>query len=189
MKLFVYRSLLLLLALPLFLVGSTSAAENSQLRVTLESPAGTMRMGDTPSFSGSVTNIGKTPLEGLVVYLSLVSLQPGKEEPVDLEDWSAEKAIRIGRLSPTETSAHQWKIRLIQAGTYGVALTVIDPIEQQPVVSRVVRFDIQPKPMLASKRILPVAIGEPLLLLLILGAMGLFGGQMKLVRRISAAKP
>jgi hypothetical protein len=54
------------------------AADAGQVFVTLEPPVGTMKMGETPAFSGNVTNIGKTPLEGLVIYLSLVSLKPGE---------------------------------------------------------------------------------------------------------------
>ncbi|HEX9273349.1 MAG TPA: hypothetical protein VGA01_14175 [Candidatus Binatia bacterium] len=60
-------------------------------------------------------------------------------------------------------------MRLIQAGKFGVALTVVDPKEQKLIVSPLVSFDIQPKRLLESKRIMPVAIGEPSLLLIFLG--------------------
>lgn len=159
------RGFLFFVVASLLSATSTFAADANQVQVTLEPPMRTMKMGETPAFSGTVTNIGKTPLEGLVVYLSLVSLKPGEEQPVDLEDWSAEKALRVDRLLPGETKTHAWSIRLIQAGKFGVALTAVDPTEQKPVVSPLVHFDIQSKRLLASKRILPVAIGEPLLLL------------------------
>jgi hypothetical protein len=186
MKLHYFRTLLFLLAAFILPVTSIFGADAAQVRVMLQPPTETMKMGDTPAFVGTVANVGKTPLQGLVVYLSLVSLKPGKEEPVDLEDWSAKKAIRIDRLLPGESSVHQWKMRLIQAGKFGVALTVVDSKEEQPVVSPLVRFDIQPKPMLASKRILPVAIGEPLLLLAIWGAISLFTRGATGFRRIPA---
>jgi hypothetical protein len=150
-----------------------SAIHSIPIEVRLERPAGTLRIGDTPNFSGTVTNTGKTPLKGMVVYLSLVSLEPGSEQPVDLEGWSAEKAIRIDLMQPGGTVAHPWSMRLIQAGSFGVALTVIDPKEEKPVVSPLVRFDVQAKPALSSKRVFPVALGEPLLLLAALGAIGL----------------
>jgi len=48
-------------------------------------------------------------------------------------------------------------------------LTVVDPLENRPVVSDLVPFDIHTKPTIASSRILPVALGEPLLLLISFG--------------------
>lgn len=164
-----FRSFLIFVVASLLPTTTLFAADTGQIVVTLEPPAGNMKMGETPAFSGTVTNIGETPLDGLVVYLSLVSLKPGKERPVDLEDWSAEAAVRIDRLLPGETKTHPWSMRLIEAGQFGVALTVVDPKEQKPIVSPLIHFDIQPKRLLASKRILPVAFGEPSLLLVIWG--------------------
>lgn len=147
------------------------ASASQQVEVALERPTGTLKMGDTPSLIGTITNTGQQPLEGLVVYLSLVSLKPGNEHPVDLEDWSAQKAVRIARLAPGKSSTQRWGMRLIQAGKYGIALTVVDPREKRPVVSDLVPFEVNPKPTLASNRILPVTIGEPVLLLTLLGAL------------------
>ena len=169
MKSYAFRRFLCFVILSLLPAKNILAADATQVAVTLEPPVGTMKMGETPSFNGTVTNIGKVPLEGIVVYLSLVSLKPGEEEPVDLEDWSAQKAIRIDRLLPGETRKHPWSMRLIQAGKFGLALTVVDPKEQKLIVSPLVSFDIQPKRLLESKRIMPVAIGEPSLLLIFLG--------------------
>jgi hypothetical protein len=151
-------------------IGSTLAwAGTGAVQVVLRPPAGTLKMGDTPNFAGDITNLGPKPIHGLIGYLSLVSLEPGHEEPVDLEDWSAQKAIRIDHLYPGEIDARNWSMRLIKAGRFGVALTVVDPMDKKPVISELVPFEIQPKTTLASGRILPVAIGEPLLLLTLLG--------------------
>ncbi len=139
------------------------------LRVTLTPPAGSLKMGDTPVFRGAVTNLGSRPMQGLIVYLSLVSLEPGQEHPIDLEDWSAQKAVRIERLDPGAAQYQNWEMRLIQAGRFGAALTVINPEENKPVISSLITFEVQPKPTLSRGRILPVAIGVPLLLLALLG--------------------
>lgn len=160
------------------------ASASGPLGVVLERPVGTMKMGDTPSFIGTITNNGQQPLEGLVVYLSLVSLKPGNEHPVDLEDWSAQKAVRIDRLSPGKSITQTWGMRLIQAGKFAVALTVVDPQKTQPIVSDLVPFEIDPKPMIASTRILPVAIGEPLLLLALLVVPRVLLSKRRLCTRI-----
>lgn len=148
-----------------------SAGNTPTLRVSLQAPDGPLRMGDTPDFRGAVTNFGPRPVQGLVVYLSLVSLTPGDEHPVDLEDWSAQKALRLDRLNPGTTDLRNWHMRLIAAGRYGAALTVIDPRENRPIVSDLVPFEIQSKVTLVAGRVLPVALGEPLLLLLLWGGM------------------
>jgi hypothetical protein len=174
MKINIYKVLMFLAIVVgtlTFSIFATLAPASQSLEVVLERPTGTMKMGDTSSFIGTIKNTGQQPLEGLVVYLSLVSLKPGNEHPVDLEDWSAQKAVRIDRLSPGESNNQTWGMKLIQSGKYGVVLTVVDPKEKRPIVSDLLPFDVNPKPTLASNRILPIAIGEPLLLLTLLGAL------------------
>jgi hypothetical protein len=160
-----YPTLLILLVI----AGNSYADGNSFIQVSIQAPKGALKMGDRPVFKGAVKNAGQHNLKGLVVYLSLVSLKPGHEHPVDLEDWSAQKAVRIDQLTPGETQKQGWPMRLIRAGRFGVALTVVDPLENRPVVSDLVPVDIQTKPTIASTRIFPVAVGEPLLLLISLG--------------------
>jgi hypothetical protein len=148
-----------------------STGERSGFRISLQPPTGALKMGDTPNFLGAVTNLGAQPAQGLIVYLSLVSLTPGQEHPVDLEDWSAQKAVRIDRLNPGATDYRRWGMRLIAAGKYGVALTVVDPRESRPLVSDLVTFKVRPKPTLIAGRVLPVAIGVPLLVLSFWGGL------------------
>lgn len=152
--------------------GVAWAGDGPSLQVTLKPPAGILKMGDTPTFLGAVTNLGPQTIQGLVVYLSLVSLEPGNEQPVDLEDWSAQKAVRISQLPSGTTNSQKWNMRLIGAGKYGVTLTVVNPKENLPVISELIPFDIMPKPTLVAGRILPVAIGEPFLILSFLGLLG-----------------
>ena len=134
------------------------------ISVSLDAPAAPLQMGEVPIFIGKVTNQGSTALNSLVVYLSLVSLQDGSEHPVDLEDWSAQKAVRLDHLAPGETAVQQWKMRLIKPGPFGAALTIVDPTSDQPRISPLARFSIAPKPTVIAGRILPVALGIPLLL-------------------------
>ena len=134
------------------------------ISVSLQAPELPLQMGNVPVFNGEITNHGSNVLKNLVVYLSLVSLQPGREHPVDLEDWSAEKAIRLDHLAPGQTAVRQWKIRLIKSGPFAATLTIVDPASDQPHISPLALFDIAPKPTVLAGRILPVAIGIPLLL-------------------------
>jgi len=150
-------------------VPTCHAAMQSPILVEIHGPSEPLTMGDTPTFNGTVTNRGDWNLKGLIVYLSLVSLKPGEERPVDLEDWSAQKAVRIDELRPGQDNTQEWPMRLIQAGRYGVALTVVDPNESQPIISDLLTFDIASKPTMSSSRIVPVAFGEPAFLVLLVG--------------------
>jgi hypothetical protein len=161
---------LYLICLILMIIVRNSYANGTPfIQVSIKAPTGALKMGDRPVFKGAVKNTGQHNLKGLVVYLSLVSLKLGHEHPVDLEDWSAQKAVRIDQLAPGETQRQDWPMRLIRAGRFGVALTGVDSLENRPVVSELVPFDIQTRPTVASSRILPVAVGEPLLLLIFCG--------------------
>jgi hypothetical protein len=99
----------------MFLTGlfSAYASESYGIKVFLLKPEGKFKMGDTPSFIGIVKNTGKNTAKGLIVYLSLVSLKGGNEHPVDLEDWSANRAVRIDKLMPGKSNKQRWEMRLI----------------------------------------------------------------------------
>lgn len=142
--------------------GYTDIPSSSLLSVSLEAPATPLRMGDTPIFTGKVTNHSTKTFKNLVVYLSLVSLQPGREHPVDLEDWSARKAIHLDHLAPGQTAVQQWKMRLIKSGPFGAALTIVNPASVQPHISPLAMFNVAPKPTVLAGRIFPVALGIPL---------------------------
>ncbi|HWP47264.1 MAG TPA: hypothetical protein VNM22_08900 [Candidatus Limnocylindrales bacterium] len=167
------KSLGLFIGIVLSLPGTriAPAANTLSIQVTLQRPDEILKMGNTPTFIGTVKNLGPQPLKGLTAYIALLSLEPGKEHPVDLEDWSAQTAIHIHQLSAGETHTQGWDMRLIQAGKFGILLTVINPQESRPIVSDLIPFDIQPKPTLASDRILFVSIGEPLFLLFLFGSL------------------
>jgi len=149
------------------------ADQKQAMEVLLNTPPGPLKMGDTPAFAGRITNVGDQPLENLVVYVSLVSLKAGQEHPVDLEDWSAQGAFHVAQLEPGKSISQNWKLRLIEGGRYGLALTVINPSSDNPVISPLATFQVEPKATVISGRILPIALGEPLLLLLALGLLRL----------------
>jgi len=169
------RTFLSIVSIVVFLSISTigSAGQKQPLDVFLQAPKSSLKMGDTPVFVGRITNMSNQPLENLVAYVSLVSLKHGSEHPVDLEDWSAQAAFHISRLEPGKSVSHNWSLRLIEGGRYGLALTVIDPSDNAPLISPLATFQVEPKPTVVTGRILPVSVGEPLVLLAALGLIRL----------------
>ncbi|MCK7549665.1 hypothetical protein ACFQGA_15025 [Marinobacter koreensis] len=128
-------------------------------------------MGDWMHFDSVITNSGQQPIEGLVAWISLVEVTPGKEQPMDLEDWSAHKAVTGTTLQPGATLNTQWPMRLIQNGDYRVVISTTDRNNKTVFTSPTLQFHVTQKPVVESTRILPVALGIPLLI------GGLFGVQ------------
>ncbi len=122
-------------------------------------------MGNQLHFHSVITNSGDRPIEGLVAWISLVEVTPGHEQPMDLEDWSALKAVTRASLAPAASLETDWPMRLIQHGDYRVVVSVTARNEQTVVTSPSVEFHVTRKPIVQSSRILPVAIGVPLLLI------------------------
>ena len=157
---------LLTAVLVTFLLVSVSAAGQSPVSVDLrpdgENPASPV-MGDHLKFKSTITNNGASSIEGLVAWISLVEIDPGNEQPVDLEDWSAHKAVTGASLKPSEALRTDWPVRLIKGGDYRVVVSATDRGGRQVYTSPTVQFHVRQKPVLQAGRVLPVAAGIPLL--------------------------
>lgn len=154
-----------LLAAVVTLFASTAAA--ASVTIDLE-PSGrnpaAPRMGDNLSFHTVIRNDGSAPVAGLIAWLSLVRIDRGNEQPVDLEDWSAHKAVTTAVLVPGRTLETDWPLRLIQAGRYRVVVSAISRDAAGLAASPFADFSVRQKPVVESQRVLPVALGLPALI-------------------------
>ncbi len=122
------------------------------------------QMGDHLSFDTTIRNDGPTPVDGVIAWISLVQIDKGHEQPVDLEDWSAHKAVTLDTL-PVGGFVHtDWPMRLIQAGTYRLVVSAASRDGANLSVSPFADFSVRQKPVVESDRILPVALGLPMFL-------------------------
>lgn len=122
------------------------------------------QMGDRLSFHSVIRNTGSTPITGLVGWLSVIQTDAGNEQPIDLEDWSAHRAVTAASLAPGQTVESDWPLRLIEAGTYCVFVSVMARDGTGLVAGPVAQFIVREKPVLKPGRVLPVAFGLPALL-------------------------
>ena len=122
-------------------------------------------IGDHLQFWSTITNTGTTPIEGMVAWISLVEIDPGNEQPVDLEDWSAHKALTGVSLNPGQHIRTNWPMRLIKGGDYRVVISITDRSGRQVYTSPTIQFHVRPKPVLKAGRVLPVAAVIPLLIM------------------------
>jgi len=158
----------------LFVVLLATAAGSAQagdVSVSLEPAPGNPsapRMGDRLHFHSVIQNQGQQAVDGLIAWISLVQIDKGREQPMDLEDWSAHKAVTSASLAPGAKLDTDWPMRLIQAGHYRVVISAVSRNGVGLSASPFVDFEVLPKPVVESRRVLPVAFGVPLL---VIGAM------------------
>jgi hypothetical protein len=155
----------LLAAFALVALGTAASAATLAVDLTPDpgNPA-SPRMGDNLAFHTAIRNTGAQAVEGVIAWISLVEIDKGKEQPVDLEDWSAHKAVTAASLAPGQTLATDWPMRLIQAGRYRVVVSAVSRDGPDLAASRFANFTVRQKPVVESQRVLPVALGLPILL-------------------------
>ncbi|MCX6843984.1 MAG: hypothetical protein NTX53_17105 [candidate division WOR-3 bacterium] len=118
--------------------------------------------GEYITLEAEVVNVGTQPISNVTTYLSLVDV--GARMPVDLEDWSAEKGLFIGTIAAGETLPLVWKVHLIRSGDYTASVVAEAEGVDLPVISRLTYLKALPKRNLNPGNVLPVALGEPILL-------------------------
>jgi hypothetical protein len=153
------------LLLPLLVAGVLYAQATSPLPLDVSIRSGQALSGVAGAYvtlEANVVNVGTQPIGNITTYLSLVDV--GARMPVDLEDWSAEKGLFIGTIAAGETLPLVWKIHLIHSGEYTASVVAEAEGADLPVISRVTYLKVLPKRNLNPGNVLPVALGEPILL-------------------------
>jgi hypothetical protein len=167
------KKIALWIAASLLLIGPGAIWAATPLEITLFSDntnPPSPQMGDHMKFVSAIRNSGAVPAQGVVAWISLIQVDPGHEQPLDLEDWSAHKAVTQPSLAPGSQIKVEWPMRLIQAGDYRVVISAVERSTPYVMTSPFIDFHVYRKPVVESRRILPIAIGAPL----ILGALTLW---------------
>jgi hypothetical protein len=141
----------------------------SAVNVSISPSSIQANMGDKITYTGTITNDSGTAITGLIAYISLANVTKGNEAPMDLEDWSVAKAAKFDLLAPHATREIKWPMRLINSGSYIIYVTVVAGNSKTPVSSAVSRLEIKRVLRLNPNNVLPVALGEPILIALIFG--------------------
>jgi len=134
--------------------------------------------GDYVTIKAQIKNTSQQPITDVTTYLSLVDTQ--NKLPVDLEDWSAEKGLYIGTIEPDQILPLNWKIHFVKAGTYSLIVVAIRAGSEIPQVSGTISFHVNPKRNLNPGQVLPVALGMPIVLILIFSIV-IYKRQMKMM--------
>jgi hypothetical protein len=143
---------------------AASAADASQMSVTLDRARVSTQLGQKFSFRSTITNRGSTPASGLIAHLNVLSLRPGVY--VDPEDWSAERTRYLGTIPPGGSTTTTWRVHAVNHGTLGVYVAVLDESgrARPPRTGPTLRLAVAERKTLNSGGILPLALGVPGLL-------------------------
>jgi hypothetical protein len=120
--------------------------------------------GQFVSVKARVENLGINSTGG-VAYISIVDIN--SSQPIDLEDWSAQKGIYVPSIQTGQSLQLEWSVRLVKAGSY--TITVIFDNEgdlSPPISSPRISLQVLPKINLNPNNVLPVAFGMPIGLIL-----------------------
>jgi hypothetical protein len=123
-------------------------------------------MGDYVTVESIIKNNGTEAIKDINTYMSIVDI--GNRMPIDLEDWSAQKCVYINIINPGESLRLDWKIHLITPGEYSLSIIAITPTSERAVISPVTHFEVKAKIVLNPNNSLIVAIGMPLIIVLLL---------------------
>jgi hypothetical protein len=142
----------------------TFASAASSIAVSINPPSIQANMGDKITYIGTITNNSDKAADNIIAYISLGNITQGKEAPMDLEDWSANKAIKVGTIPPHGTYDGKWPMRLIDSGSYVAYITIVDKNNDIPISSTMSHLEIKRILRLNPNNVLPVALGEPILI-------------------------
>ena len=158
---------ILLLAVIIFVYPKIYARAAEPVVLTVESQDTINGIaGDYVTVQGNIFNTTSQPIQSITTYLSLVD--NNTKMPVDLEDWSAEKGLFIGSIETNQNLPLNWKIHFVKAGDYSLIIVAEIMGRNVPTVSTVTQFHVQSKRNLNPGQVLPVALGMPILVLILI---------------------
>jgi hypothetical protein len=160
-----------LLAAPAASALTAPSAAPPALRTTLTVAGDPVKTGDRPTVTATVTNVSNRPV-GATLMLGLVDMTHARPAPLGLETWTSDpEAVALPLVAPGESASATWHLVMIQPGSLRFYATSMILPHGPMQSSRMMTLSIRDRRILNPANILPVALGEPLLLLAVLGAV------------------
>jgi hypothetical protein len=134
--------------------------------------AKTVKASDSILFDTVVTNNGAEASPTVFVAMNIINLQKAGE-PIDPEDWSPQRTQSIEPLAPGESATLSWRVNAILEGDVMIYMVAIPQpgggdVTTHPVASPGIHLTVTPFTKLNPRGVLPIAIGGPILLLVII---------------------
>jgi hypothetical protein len=128
-------------------------------------------MDSTIQLDAVVINHGLESSSSLLVAINIIDLN-GTRDVIDLEEWTTQRTQSIDTLAPGRSVRLRWTVNTILEGDYMVYMVLFPgaggtETTGHPVTSPGIHLTVTPLNRLKPVDVLPVAVGEPLLLLVI----------------------
>jgi hypothetical protein len=152
-------------SVPAFASQASATQMGSSTPLKIETPTQPLSgtAGQYVNLPATITNTSDNPIKDVVAYVTLVETTSGQQAPVDLEDWSAHRAVTFDSLAPGTTENASWDLRLIKGGEYVVYAAAIEKSSSQPSAGPEVTLSVTAQKNLNPGGVLPVALGVPIL--------------------------
>ena len=141
---------------------ATPGTGGAPLKVDTSKASLSGKAGQYVKLSAAVTNASNGMVKDVVAYVSLVDVTRGQQAPVDLEDWSAHRAVTVPTLAAGQSKDVSWSLRLVKGGDYVVYANAIAGGSTRASVGQEVPLSVTAHKNLNPGGVLPVAIGVPL---------------------------
>ena len=164
----------------IFITGTSSALAlqtwtdpDQPLQISINMESKTVKASDSIFFDTVVTNTTAEASPMIFVAMNIINLEQ-EGEPIDPEDWSPERTQSIDSLAAGQSVTLSWRVNAILDGDVLIYMVAIPQPEGQhvirhPIASPGVHLTVtQFFTKLSPMGVLPVAMGGPLLLLLII---------------------
>jgi hypothetical protein len=165
--------LLLLAAVAAPAAGGSSRAHATAINplgvtVVLDRTAVSTTIGQRFQFNATVRNETGAPLTGLIAHLNILSTDPATY--VDPEDWSSERTRYLAELPGHGSVRVQWRARAVNSGRFVLYVAVTSKGGRADIAaSEGLRLLAADQRTLNASGILPVSLGVPAAVLLLMG--------------------
>ena len=157
---------------PVMASGRQALDAGNALSISIDTDYKSIKTGDTFDIHTTVTNNGEAVSPQMFVAMNIMNLQKNGD-PVDPEDWSSRRTQAIAPLADGQSATQSWTVHAILDGDYMLYMVLIpEPNRSQGtsplVASTGLHMTVAPFANLNPAGVLPLAIGMPLGLTLLL---------------------
>jgi hypothetical protein len=156
---------------------ATAARPASVLSVSVDPGHVATTLGHTSNVRSTITNHGAVTTERLIAHLNVLSYDSGVY--VDPEDWSSNRTRYLGPIPPGGSTTVTWRIEAVNAGRFAVYVAVLPRrlAPGAPTTGPAVELSVAKRTTIDSAGILPLALGIPALLGVLLVGLRLHRGR------------
>jgi hypothetical protein len=139
-------------------------------------------LGDAFVFRSTITNTGSAAASRPVAHLNVLSLRDGVY--VDPEDWSANRTRYLGDIPAGGSRTTTWRMSAVTAGSFVVYVAVLTraAAAEPPTTGPAIRVAVAGRETLNPGGILPLTLGIPALIALLMVGVALRRGRRVAVR-------